>query len=378
MKVNNINTKVFLEGLEVVGNAIPTKHAIVSLANVLIKFEEDRIVLLGSDGNTSIKKVLFCEDNNDFVVAETGVALIDYKILKPIVSKLDSQKFNIEVINNYFVIKTEKGRYRLAMLNHSDYPNIDFKRLENEISLPTQTLRDIIKYTSFSCSTNDKRPILTGVNFKVENNELIACSTDSFRFSQFSKKLEEDRNENVVFTFPKNSLLVLEKLINKTKKEEIVLLYDSNNEVLINVDDTLYKTRMLVGIYPSLKSILDMISKPLYTCTVDRDALYSSIEIVNIFNSNDYNIVTLSFDNNGFVEITNKNSEVGNGKRIIECPNCNFNLKVSCSSNYLLDSLKCYDSEEVEINLLDTLKPFTITSKSNENLLELLLPVKSE
>ena len=68
MRIINVNTKSFLEALEVVGNAIPTKSAIPSLVNVLIKFDEDRITLLGSDGSISIKKVLFKDENLCFSI----------------------------------------------------------------------------------------------------------------------------------------------------------------------------------------------------------------------------------------------------------------------------------------------------------------------
>lgn len=378
MRINNVNTKVFLEGLDVVGNAIATKSAIPSLLNVLIKFENNKIVLLGSDGSISIKKVLFNDEKNNFTIEQSGVCLVDFKVIKAIISKINDEILHFEEIDNKFVILTPKGTYKLNLLDYKEYPNIDFKKLDNELTIETKTLKDIIKYTSFSCSTNERRPILTGVNFQITNNELIASSTDSFRLSQLRTKFEDENNQNLSFTFPKNSLLVLEKLINKTKKEEILLLYGKDNEVLINVDDTLYKTRMLAGSYPNLKGILDTIVEPSYCCTINREELYKGIEIVNIFNAIDYRTITLNFVSDGYVEITNRDTEVGNGKKVVVCPSCNFNLKISCSSEYLLDALKCYDSNEVLISLNESLKPFTITSKENEGLLELLLPIKAE
>ena len=378
MRIINVNTKSFLEALEVVGNAIPTKSAIPSLVNVLIKFDEDRITLLGSDGSISIKKVLFKDEDNKFTVNENGMCLLDFKILKAIIGKIDDEILHFDTVESQFVISTPKGTYKLNLMYYKEYPSIDFKKLDNEVSFNTNTLKNIIKYTTFSCSTNERRPILTGVNFEIANNELTVSSTDSFRLSQLKSNFGNEKEEKVSFTFPKNSLLVLDKLINKTKKEEIILLYGKDNEVLINVDDTLYKTRMLAGSYPNIKPIIDTISNPLYSCSINRDSLYKGIEIVNIFNSNDYNIVTLEFISGGYIEITNKNSEVGKGNKVIECPSCNFNLKISCSSDYLLDALKCFDSELVEINLTESLKPFTITSNENKDLLELLLPVKSE
>ena len=48
----------------------------------------------------------------------------------------------------------------------------------------------MIRQTVFAVSTSETRPILTGVNWKVENDELICIATDSHRLALRKAKIE--------------------------------------------------------------------------------------------------------------------------------------------------------------------------------------------
>ena len=50
----------------------------------------------------------------------------------------------------------------------------------------------MIRQTSFAVSTSETRPVLTGVNWKIENNELYCIATDSHRLALRKAKIEMD------------------------------------------------------------------------------------------------------------------------------------------------------------------------------------------
>lgn len=377
MRVNNIKPKAFLESLEVVGNAIPSKSPIPSLLGVLMKFEESKITLLGSDNSTSIKKVIFKTDEyNTFDVVESGTCLVDYKTLKLIISKLDFDLTSFYTEDNQFIILNGKNVYKLNMFDFNDYPNIDFKKLENEITINTSDLKKIISNTTFACETKPVRPVLTGVNFSCKGNELCTVGTDALRLSKFKVEVNNTNNVDFNFTFPKQSLLALEKIISKTKQEKITLLYNNQNNILINVDNTLYKTRFLDGAYPDFSKVLDLQANNV--CKINKEKLVNSIDRISILatrdKDNSYSIIKLVFKQ-GCLEVLSNNSEIGNAKNVIEC-DCNFDLEINCSSTFLLEALNVFECENINIETLGSLKPFFIKEENNNNLVELVLPVK--
>lgn len=372
MKVERINVKEFLEALDIVSNAIPNKSAIPCLTNVNLKFEDDKITLLGFDTITSIKKVIF-KDNDNFEILESGNVLVDCKMLKAILSKLNCSTTDFYTNNNQFVIENGKSIYRLNMANLEEYPKVEFKKLKNEIVFKTKELINVIEKTIFATATNEMRPVLTGVNFNSNGNTLNCVATDSFRLSQYTISFETELN-NVNFVFPKQSLLAMNKIISKTNEEYIKLLYDDNNkDILFNVDKILYKTRLLEGNYPNTSRLIayDTCDK---ICSVNKDLLINALDRVSIFNDNNSQTIKLIFNSNNQLEVKSLDNSVGNGNEVIECDKCNFDLTIACNSKNLIEALNVFEKDVIDIYLSSELRPVFI--KNEENVIELILPVR--
>ena len=58
--------------------------------------------------------------------------------------------------------------------------------------LPADLLKALIRQTVFAVSTSETRPILTGVNWKVEDDELICIATDSHRLAIRKAKIDNE------------------------------------------------------------------------------------------------------------------------------------------------------------------------------------------
>ena len=279
MRVENINTKNLLEKLEIVGNAIPSKTPMICLTSVYMKFQDNKIVLLGNDTTIAIKEVMF-ENEEHFEIKENGVCLVEYRIFKTILSKLNNATSVFYTKDNQFIIENGKSVYRLNLVDVEQYPTIEFKKLENEIEFKTIDNNNIINNVSLSCATSEKKPILTGVNFRCSDNTLTCVATDSFRLSQYTINFDNQIN-NTNFTFPKQSLVALNKIISRTKEETIKLLYNNSNEVLINIDNTLYKTRLLDGSYPDTSRLIPKVNE--MVCNIDRKNLIETIDRIGVF-----------------------------------------------------------------------------------------------
>lgn len=376
MRVEQLNTKNFYEALKIVGNAIPNKATMPILTNVSLKFKNDKIIILGSDGTTAIKKVLF--DTIDFTTKEEGNALVDYKTLVLIFSKLSMHITTLYKEGNQLVIENGKSVYRLNYADESLYPNIDFKKLDNEFSIKTNELKKVINKLSICCSTNNNKPILTGVNFKsIKNtNDVLCVATDSLRLGKCLIMDNENAKNEFEFTFPLRSLVSLGKIIEKAKQEEISILYSSNNnDILINVDETLYKTRLLDGKYPDTSRLIP-VSFP-YVVKVKRQEIIEAIERISIISSKSdvAPVIRLSFKNKTLT-ISSLDNYIGNAKEVIDI-NCDFELNIAVSSAYLTQALSTFEYDEVKFELQNELRPFIITDGIT-SLIQLLLPVKSE
>ena len=67
-------------------------------------------------------------------------------------------------------------------------------------------------------STSETRPILTGVNWKVENDELTCIATDSHRLALRKAKIEIETTGTYNVVIPGKSLNELSKILDDTQR----------------------------------------------------------------------------------------------------------------------------------------------------------------
>ena len=79
----------------------------------------------------------------------------------------------------------------LNLLEVEDYPAPKFETENLSFKSKASLLKEMIKETTFAASIIDNKPILTGVNLKVNQDNVLAVATDSFRLSKRTAKLDE-------------------------------------------------------------------------------------------------------------------------------------------------------------------------------------------
>src|SRR5690625_6397455 len=96
--------------------------------------------------------------------------------------------------------------------------------------MPTDLLKNLIKQTVFAISTMETRPILTGVNLKLENKNLKFTATDSHRLASREVPIEQSNIEFSSIVVPGKSLNELYKILDDT--EEPIEISVANNQIL--------------------------------------------------------------------------------------------------------------------------------------------------
>ena len=141
--------------------------------------------------------------------------------------------------------------------NNNTFPlhKINFVMNELPIKLESKTMKSVIKQTTFATSNIENRPILTGVNIKVENDKLTAIATDSFRLSQKVIDIPNNfENMNVLFvdlldTLLRNTNPTLDANVAATLIDSIKSLQGQVN----NIEDNITKNQGEIGNVFTLK-----------------------------------------------------------------------------------------------------------------------------
>ena len=248
-------------------------------------------------------------NNNATIITkfETGIqALIPFKQLNDIVNKLNADELDLTITDNQAVIKCGRSRYALNLGDFNEFPNYSVLNIGNELKINSNAFKRCISKINFACGKDERRPILTGINFN-ENN---AVSTDAFKLARY------DVSFGLNCTIASNDI---SNLINILNTEEVIVR-NNNNIASFEFGDTIYQTRLLDGNYPDTSRLI--VSEFVIKCEVNRNELIEAIDRANIFNNEEYNTIKLSIGVDTLT-INSASNQVGNSVETINCK-CNY------------------------------------------------------
>lgn len=371
----SIDRDLLLNNLLTIQRGLPNKTPLPILYAIKFNVKTDHMILTSS--NTDIAVEVLIEDDS-LLIKKTGSVAIPGRFLIDIIRKVNAQTVEFALMEDrLIVIKADRSEFKLRLLDVDDYPEVDFADTQDSLLLDGQLLKTLIKETSFATATNEKRPILTGVNLKLEDQVLYAVATDSYRLSQKHSKIRTTLEKfNIVI--PSKSLDELSKILENYTLD--VEMFISSNKVLFKFENILFQTRLLEGTYPDTQRIIP--TEFPVSISFNKEELLQAVERVSLLSPKDretnYNIIKLTLRPDHVVEINSTNSEIGDAVEEV-IPSGDVNgpiIKIAFSSRYLVEALKSFNSNDVTIYFAGEVKPFIIKGDLDKDLLNLILPVR--
>ena len=171
----------------------PSNNAIPFLSIVQIDVTNEVVTLIGSNGQISIENFI-SQKNEDagLLITSLGSILLEASFFINVVSSLPDVTLDFkEIEQNQIVLTSGKSEITLKGKDSEQYPRIQEISASTPLVLETKLLKKIINETAFAASTQESRPILTGVHFVLsQHKELKTVATDSHRLSQKKLTLE--------------------------------------------------------------------------------------------------------------------------------------------------------------------------------------------
>ncbi len=367
-----IDKNVLLENLNNVIKGVSTKNVIPVLNGIKFELTSDGLSLTASDSELTINS--FINKNEIKNIENVGTIVIQSKFILDIIRKMPSNVINFEVIDSLKIkIYTDNNQYNLNCLDANDYPNLKMDEHKDPIILKGDVLKSLINQTVFAISTQELRPLLTGINVTITGDTLVFIATDSYRLAKKNVKLNIPVDTDIDIVIPGKNILELEKIITD---EENVEMHIFNNKVLFKYKNIKFQTNLLSGTYPNTANliptefgIIAKINKNEYTASVDRAALLTQ--------GKDKNIIKMKIENKEMI-INSYASEIGKvEEKLLVDTDPSANIEISFSSKYMLEALKTIKEEEILILLTNDVKPIVIKSLTDESLIQLILPIKT-
>src|SRR5690625_3676616 len=179
-----IQRRELLNKIQHVTNVISSKTVIPILSGLKIDVLEQSIKLTGSDSDMTVQTIIpNIKDDEEIITDITpGSIILPVPQFPEIISKLPEETVDITVEENYkTIIKSGNAVFTLYGQSSEEYPNIFNQQTEPHFSFDIKELKKIIRQTAFAVSTMETRPVLTGINLTIEQNDVNFTATDSHR-----------------------------------------------------------------------------------------------------------------------------------------------------------------------------------------------------
>lgn len=377
MKIK-IDREALVQSVQDVMKAVSPRTTIPILTGIKITATSQGVTLTGSDSDISIESFIPTEEEDKVLVevVETGSIVLQARFFSEIVKKLPQNTIEIEVQPNFLtVIRSGKAEFSLNGLDAEEYPRLPQIEEENVFKIPTDLLKTIIRQTVFAVSTSETRPILTGVNWRIENGELICTATDSHRLALRKAKIETENQQSYNVVIPGKSLNELSKILDDSNDPVDIVI--TANQILFKTKHLLFFSRLLDGNYPETTRLIPTDSKT--DIIVNAKEFLQAIDRASLLaREGRNNVVKLTTLNDGIIEISSISPEIGKVTEEIQSESIEGEeLKISFSAKYMMDALKALDGTDIQISFTGAMRPFLLRPLHSDSMLQLILPVRT-
>lgn len=368
----SIDKNILLEGLNNVIKAISTKNVIPVLNGIMISLKKDGLYLLASDSELTIRTFIPKVEIKN--IEQEGSIVVQSKYIIDIIRKMPTDIINVEVLDGFKIrIYSDNNQYNLNCLDSNDYPNIKMDESKTPVVIKASELKEIINQTSFAISTQELRPLLTGINIKIVGDLLECVATDSYRLAKKNIKLNNPVNNSIDMVIPGRNINELERIL---VDDDEVSIHVFNNKVLFMYKNIMFQSNLLNGTYPNTSNLIP--TEFAYIINTNLDDFAAAIDRAALLTQGkDKNIIKMNLDKENML-ISSSSSELGRveEKLIVETNN-KEKLEISFSSKYMLEALKTFKESELLLLLNGDNQAIIVKSVKDDTLLQLILPIKT-
>ncbi len=354
---------VLADALSTAGRAATTRTATLPiLTGVRLALSGDRLTVTGTDLELTIELDLTVGGEVD------GVTVIPARLASDIVRSLGDPRVEVEAGPDDVSISAGRSHFSVRPLAAEDYPRLA-EPSANAVTLPAVQFAEALRQVVRAASTDDSRPILTGVLLAAEGDGLRLVATDSYRLAvrdlAGASVLAQDQRVLV----PSRALQELQRLLSS---DDQVTLRLGEREATFEIGVNRLTTRLIEGEFPNYRQLIPN-AQP-NKLSVSREALLEAIRRVKIL-AKDSTPVRLALRSDG-VTLTAITQDVGNAADELDATLVGSEMTIAFNPDYLAAGVEAAGTEIVSIETLDALRPVVVRGVDLDDFLYLLMPVR--
>ena len=306
----------------------------------------------------------------------TGEFIIDPKQLLMMLKNVDIDEIIItkESEKNYIEIQSGWNVTSMPIGNIESYPSFPDINNTKQIEIATEELKELIENTTFACSTDEARPVFTGIQLDTAKAQIAASNTHMLAIRNFKANHKPENSKTIIIPAK-----TLDKLIRTTIQDKTVKINFNDTNLYITFDNTTLVSRLINGTYPDVNRVIPKDSK--VKCKINKKAFEKMLNRIKVFSDNDNNIIKIEINNKEKTLILSASSQKGSSKEAIKIEdlityNENENFKIAFNSNYITEITKRIKGDNMVMLMNTSVSPAIIAENEYSNNKYIVTPLR--
>ena len=367
--------------LTTAGRAVSARTSAMALSGVRMEASGNHLAVVGTDLDLTVHA------STETIGISDGVCVAPAKLLADIVRSLEPGAVTIESEGDKVEIGAARSRFSLRTFPVDDFPSLP-EPPQPGTFLPASSLAGALRQVVRAASSDDARPLLTGVLIAAEGSGVRLVATDSYRLAMRDIDGSDALADSAQILVPARALVELQKLsvLGSGSRETgaasgdgdqgenpTVGLSVGDHDVTFTAGGVKVSTRLLDGSYPDYRQLIpaDYPNR----LHVGKDSLLDALRRVRLLVRDNTTPVRLSMRSGG-VDLTVVSQEVGDASETVDADFDGTELTIAFNPTYLIDGVEAVSGDEVLLETVDATKPATVRAAEETNFRYLLMPVR--
>ena len=351
---------------------VGARATLPALSGVRMEVAGDRLLLGSTDLEVSSSLSIPVQ------AVREGTALVPGRLLGDVVRSLPNAAVSADADSDRLHLECGNARFDLRLMPLEDFPALATPSDDSEPAvLKADEFAGRVAQVARAASTDDARPVLTGVYVEASADDLVMAATDSYRLAVLTVDWQQDVQGTVLL--PRRALDEARRSAEQLGGEVRMTL--ESNQVGFDFGDRQLVTRLIEGSFPPFRQLIPSgFERRLEVDRADLIEVVRRVSVVGEANTTATPVTLhLSADT---IRVTAGSGEVGQAEESLPGSLEGDDLQIAFNPRYLTDGLDAAGTQHVAMEFRDELKPAVIRpapagdDEPVPDFLYLLMPVR--
>ena len=355
-----IDRTELVNALALANKAIAGKTTRAILANVLMKAANDKLQLVGTDGEQMMIVELPAS------IDKEGSLTVPAKLMLELCSGLPTNSLfpvSLEMSESDYklTIALDKSKYEINTMSADDYPPVPNLSDLEMAEIKGSILALAMKQASIAADQSDGvNPVQKAVYVDF-TNEPIAAGTDSKRLAVVKiNDFEAPANMKAGLILP---IKAVKELTEMLKNADVADFAMYKQQLVCKVDSITYMTRTVEGRYPDVMRVLPKSSTS--SVIISRKGLAQALKSLAPIAKNCSNAVVYEFAD-GMLKLSANSPENGKAETKLDCKIDGEAPKIGLNLQFVNDFLASVDCDNVKMELTTASYPVLFSANDGD------------